>query len=204
MLKQAEENIEHIDNQLNKKRTFKLTSHHLLLGCLLIVTIIAIAGIALPTQNSGKSTFPYDTVTTYDVQGMINESLNPINKRLDDIKQKVDNINAKDIPGGDVSDFDAAEISFIDIYEGSGVVSKGKTYKLIAKKGDKKSRKNLSSGGGKFIVKLPDNTEHPLPSNDNGITASLYVKPGWTSFTIIYRYDEKDLANRTVSVKTSN
>ena len=200
-LKKAEENIEHIDNQLNKKRTFKLTSHHLLLGGLVIVAIIAIIGIVLPTQNSDKSALSYDTVKTSDVQRMINESQTSLRETLDDIKKKVDNINTKDY-SGDVPDFDGDKTSFIDIKGGGDLVQQGLTYTLKAKKGAWGNRTSLSTGGGEFIVILPDSTEHRLTSSDNGITASLYVKPDWTKFKIIYRYDNRDLGTRNVNVKT--
>lgn len=196
-LKKAEENIEHIDNQLNKKKAFKLTFHHMLLGGLVIVAIIAIAGIVLPTQSSNKGGFSYDSVTTSDVQGMINESLSPINRTLDDINKKVDNINSKDYFGSDLYgdnefDYDGNEISFIDIQDGGDTVTKGKTYKLTAKKGTVRNRQTLTTGGGAFIVKLPNGSEQRLESNDNGITASLYVNPEWSAFTIIYRYNNKE------------
>ena len=196
-LKKAEENIEHIDNQLNKKRAFKLTSHNLLLGGLVIVAIIAIAGIVLPTKSPDMGGLSFNTVTTSDVQGMINESLKPINRTLDDINRKVDNINTKDYFGSELYgdnpfDYDGDEISFIDIKDGGSTVTKGATYKLTAKKGNVGNRQTLTTGGGAFIVKLPNGSEEQLESNDNGITASLYVRPEWSSFTIIYRYNNKE------------
>lgn len=206
-LKKAEENIEHIDNQLNKKRAFKLTSYHLLLGGLVIVAIIAIAGIVLPTKSSNMGGFSYDTMTTSDVQGMINESLKPINKTLDNIIKKIDNINTKDYFGSDLYednefDYDGNEISFIDIQNGGDTVTRGTTYKLTAKKGTVNNRQTLTTGGGAFIVKLPNGSEQRLESNDNGITASLYVHPEWSTFTIIYRYNnKKNSRNITVAPK---
>lgn len=200
-LKKAEENIEHIDNQLNKKKAFKLKFHHLLLGGLVIVAIIAIAGIVLPTQSSN------DSVTTSDVQGMINKSLKPINRTLDDINKKVDNIKDKDNFGSDLYgdnglDYDGDEISFIDIQNGGYTVTRGATYKLTAKKGTVNNRQTLTTGGGAFIVKLPNGSEQRLESNDNGITASLYVHPEWSTFTIIYRYNNKENSrNITVAPK---
>lgn len=204
-LKKAEENIEHIDNQLNKKKVFKLTFHHLLLGGLVIVAIIAITGIVLPTQSSNKGGFSYDSVTTSDVQGMINESLRPINRTLDDINKKVDNINAKDNFGSDLygdkgSYYDGDEISFIDIKNGGSTVTRGITYKLTAKKGPVDNRQTLTTGGGAFIVKLPNGSEQQLESNDNGITASLYVQPKWSSFTIIYRYKDQEESRNITAV----
>lgn len=187
-LKKAEENIEHIDNQLNKKKAFKLTFHHLLLGGLVIVAIIAIAGIVLPTQNSNRVEFSYDTVKTFDVQRMINEALNPINTTLDDIKKEIGNID-NDNHEGDGFDNDGADISFIDIKDGGTTVKKGVTYLLTAKKGNINNRQPLTTGGGSFIVKLPNGDEKVLKSQDNGITASLYVDPDWTTFTIIYRFN---------------
>lgn len=206
-LKKAEENIEHIDNQLNKKRAFKLTSYHLLLGGLVIVAIIAIAGIVLPTKSSNMGGFSCDTMTTSDVQGMINESLKPINKTLDNIIKKIDNINTKDYFGSDLYednefDYDGNEISFIDIQNGGDTVTRGATYKLTAKKGPVNNRQTLTTGGGAFIVKLPNGSEQRLESNDNGITASLYVHPEWSTFTIIYRYNNKENSrNITVAPK---
>ena len=203
-LKKAEENIEHIDNQLNKKRAFKLTSHNLLLGGLVIVAIIAIVGIVLPTKSPDMGGLSFDTVTTSDVQGMINESLKPINRTLDDINRKVDNINTKDyfgseLYGDNAFDYDGDEISFIDIKDGGSTVTKGATYKLTAKKGNVNNRQTLTTGGGAFIVKLPNGSEQQLESNDNGITASLYVRPEWSSFTIIYRYNNKE-TSRNITV----
>lgn len=158
-LKKAEENIEHIDNQLNKKRAFKLTSHHLLLGGLVIVATIAIAGIMLPTKSSNMGGSSYDTVTTTDVQRMINESLKPINRTLDDINKKVDNINANDNFGSDLYgdngfNYDGDEISFIDIKNGGSTVTRGATYKLTAKKGNVDNRQTLTTGGGAFYCEI--------------------------------------------------
>lgn len=204
-LKKAEENIEYIDNQLNKKKTFKLTFHHLLLGGLVIVAIIAIAGIVLPTQCSNKGGFSNDSVTTSDVQGMINESLKPINRTLDDINKKVDNIKDKDNFGSDlygdnIFNYDGDKISFIDIKNGGDTVTRGITYKLTAKKGYGDNRQTLTTGGGAFIVKLPNGSEQQLESNDNGITASLYVQPEWSSFTIIYRYKDQEKSRNITAV----
>ena len=200
-LRRAEENIRHIDDQLNKRKSFKLNTKHLLLGGLVIVAIISIVGIFLPIQ---RSVWPYDTVTSSDVQEMIDQSLNPINKRLDNIKEKVDNVNIdkySDIykPVNHAPQFDGGETSFIDIKDGGDVVEHNRTYKLTAKKGPKKNRKNLSTGGGVFVVKLPDNTEIQLQSTDNGKTADLYVDPEWKSFTIIYRYGDSDVKDRKIT-----
>ena len=73
---------------------------------------------------------------------------------------------------------------------------------MTAKKGTVKNRQTLTTGGGAFIVKLPDGSEQRLESNDNGITASLYVHPEWSTFTIIYRYNNKENSrNITVAPK---
>ena len=116
-------------------------SYYLLLGGLVIVAIIAIAGIVLPTKSPDMGGLSFNTVTTSDVQGMINESLKPINRTLDDINRKVDNINTKDyfgceLYGDNPFDYDGDEISFIDIKDGGSTVTKGATYKLTAKKGN--------------------------------------------------------------------
>lgn len=203
-LKKAEENIELIDKQLNRKKSIKLTSNHFQLGALIIVAIIAILGIMLPTHVSDGGASSQDYLSTSDVLRMIDESLKPINKTLDDIKNKVENITTREdsdsnLLGDDGAVYDGHEISFIDI-EGDGSVRRGRTYTLTAKKGDKDHRKILSNGGGEFIVKLSDGTELPLESDNNGITASLYVNPQWEKFTIIYRYNKKELKNRPVTV----
>lgn len=206
-LKKAEENIEHIDNHLNRKRAFKLTSHHMLLGGLLIVAIIAIAGIVLPTQSSNKGGFSYDTVTTSKVQEMIDESLKSINKRFDDIKKKVDNINTKgysndDIFGGDVFDFDGDEITYISIGSSSdNTYHRSKTYALKARKGVSGQRINLETGGGQFFVLLSNGNEIPLVSTDGGKTSQLSIAPNYTdSFDIVYRFNGEEIYRRTVNI----
>lgn len=206
-LKKAEENIEHIDNQLNKKRAFKLTSHNLLLGGLVIVAIIAIAGIVLPTQSSNKGGFLYDYVTTSDVQGMINESLKPINKTLDDINKKVDNIKAKDNFGSDLYgdnglDYDGDETSYIAIGSASDIAFyRSKTYALKALKGTSGQRKSLETGGGQFIVLLSNGNEIPLVSTDGGKTSQLSIGQDYTdSFEIIYRSNGEVIYKRTVNI----
>ena len=203
-LKEAEEKIEHIDNQLNKKKSFKLTSRHLFLGCFVVVAIVAvIAGILLPTQTSNKGRFLYDTASTSDVQEMIDESLVPINEMLKNISEKVDNSTTNNFNGGSLQedlepDYDGSKVSFIDIKDGSDIVKKGLTYTLIAKKGDKNNRQKLTTGGGAFFVKLK-NKEQKLESKDNGKTASMYVKPEWSTFTIIYKYNNSDKSSREVT-----
>lgn len=206
-LKKAEENIEHIDNQLNKKKAFKLTFHHLLLGGLVIVAIIAIAGIVLPTQSSNKGGFLYDSVTTSDVQGMINESLKPINRTLDDINKKVDNIKDKDNFGSDLYgdnelDYDGDETSYIAIGSASDIVFyRSKTYALKALKGKYGQRKNLETGGGQFVVLLSNGNEIPLVSTDGGKTSQLSIGQDYTdSFEIIYRSNGEVICKRTVNI----
>lgn len=204
-LKKAEEDIEHIDNQLNKKKTFRFKSYHLLFANLVIVAIIAIAGIVLPTQSSNNEDFSYETVTKSDVQGMINKSLKPINRTLDDINKKVNNINTKDYFGSDLYgdngfDYDGDEITFIDIEDGGSTLTRGVTYKLTAKKGDVTNRQTLATGGGAFIVKMPNGIEQQLESNDNGITASLHVQSEWSTFTIIYKYNNIEKKSRMIKV----
>lgn len=86
-LKKAEENIEYIDSQLNKKNTFKLSSRHLLFGSIVIVTIVIIAVIiAVATPNYDE----YNIVSTARAQKMIDQSLEPINKTLDSILKPKD------------------------------------------------------------------------------------------------------------------
>lgn len=206
-LKKAEENIEHIDNQLNKKKAFKLTFHHLLLGGLVIVAIIAIAGIVLPTQSSNNGEFSYDSVTTSDVQGMINESLRPINRTLDDINKKVDNINAIDNFGSDLygdkgSYYDGDETSYIAIGSASdNEFYRSRTYALKALKGKSGQRKNLETGGGQFIVLLSNGDEIPLVSTDGGKTSQLSIGQDYTdSFEIIYRSNGEEIYKRTVNI----
>ena len=206
-LKKAEENIEHIDNQLNKKKAFKLTFHHLLLGGLVIVAIIAIAGIVLPTQSSNKGGFSYDSVTTSDVQGMINESLRPINRTLDDINKKVDNINTKDNFGSDLygdtgSYYDGDETSYIAIGSASdNEFYRSRTYALKARKGKSGQRKDLETGGGQFIVLLSNGDEIPLVSTDGGKTSQLSIGQDYTdSFEIIYRSNGEVIYKRTVNI----
>lgn len=206
-LKKAEENIEHIDNQLNKKKAFKLAFHHLLLGGLVIVAIIAIAGIVLPTQSSNKGGFSYDSVTTSDVQGMINEFLRPINRTLDDINKKVDNINAKDNFGSDLygdkgSYYDGDETSYIAIGSASdNEFYRSRTYALKALKGKSGQRKNLETGGGQFIVLLSNGDEIPLESKDGGKTSQLSIGQDYTdSFEIIYRSNGEEIYKRTVNI----
>lgn len=204
-LKKAEENIEHIDNQLNKKKAFKLTFHHLLLGGLVIV---AIAGIVLPTQSSNKGGFSYDSVTTSDVQGMINESLKPINRTLDDINEKVDNIKAQDNFGSDLygdngHDYDGDKTSYITIGSASDkAFYRSKTYALTALKGKYGQRESLETGGGQFIVLLSNGNEIPLESTDGGKTSQLSIEQDYTdSFEIIYRSNNgKDIYKRTVNI----
>ena len=206
-LKKAEENIEHIDNQLNKKKAFKLTFHHLLLGGLVIVAIIAIAGIVLPTQSSNKGGFSNNSVTTSDVQGMINESLEPINSTLDDINKKVDNIKVKDNFGSDQYgdnglDYDGDETSYITIGSTSDTAFyRFNTYTLTARKGKPRQRKNLKTGGGQFFVLLTNGTEIPLVSTDGGKTSQLSIGINYTDrFSIIYRYNEREIYKRTVKI----
>lgn len=206
-LKKAEENIEHIDNQLNKKRAFKLTSHNLLLGGLVIVAIIAIAGIVYPTQSSNKGGFSYDSLTTSDVRGMINESLKPINRTLDDINKKVDNINAKDnfsgdLYGDDGLNYDGDETSYIAIGSASdNAFYRSKTYAIKALKGKSGQRKNLETGGGQFIVLLSNGNEIPLVSTDGGKTSQLSIGQDYTdSFEIIYRSNGEVIYKRTVNI----
>ena len=132
-------------------------------------------------------------------------AIKQINRTLDDINRKVDNINTKDYFGSELYgdnpfDYDGDEISFIDIKDGGSTVTKGATYKLTAKKGNVDNRQTLTTGGGAFIVKLPNGSEEQLESNDNGITASLYVRPEWSSFTIIYRYNNKEKSRKITVV----
>lgn len=206
-LKKAEENIEHIDNQLNKKKAFKLTFHHMLLGGLVIVAIIAIAGIVLPTQSSNKGGFSYDSVTTSDVQGMINDSLKPINRTLDDINKKVYNIKDKDNFGSDLYgdnglDYDGDETSYITIGSASDIAFyRSKTYALKALKGKSGQRRNLETGGGQFIVLLSNGNEIPLVSTDGGKTSQLSIGQDYTdSFEIIYRSNGEVIYKRTVNI----
>ena len=204
----AEENIKHIDNQLNKKKKFKITSYQLLFGGLVIVAIVAIAGIVLPIQSSNKVVNPNENLTTSDVQIMIKEALKPINQTLDNINKIKDNVSTIDdiAPSTPIIapfKYDGDEISFIDIKNGGDYVESGVTYILTAKKGGSKHLQKLSSGGGLFIVKLPDGKEEELTSSDNGITASLYVRPEWNNFKIIYRYNNKDFVRIVQTVKPS-
>lgn len=213
-LKKAEENIEHIDNQLNKKKAFKLTFHHMLLGGLVIVAIIAIAGIVLPTQSSNKGGFSYDSVTTSDVQGMINESLRPINKVLDDISKKVNNMgsftqsfsvsssNGIYNPNSHSDTSDALEIDYISIVEGDNFVS-GKTYTLRAlKTKDDGKRAKLRTGGGQFIIELANGYRETLQSTDNGITASVKIGDDWVGeCSLIYSYKEHEFNLRKVTIR---
>lgn len=202
-LKRAEENIQHIDNQLNKKKAFRLTFHHLLLGGLVIVAIIAIAGIVLPTQSSNKG----GSLSNSDVQGMINESLKPINRTLDDIYKKVDNINDKDNFGSEMYgdnrlDYDGDETSYITIGSASDkAFYRSKTYALKALKGKSRQRKNLETGGGQFIVLLSNGNEIPLVSTDGGKTSQLSIGQDYTdSFKIIYRFNGEVIYKRTVNI----
>ena len=204
----AEENIKHIDNQLNKNKKFKITSYQLLFGGLVIVAIVAIAGIVLPIQSSNKVVNPNENLTTSDVQIMIKEALKPINQTLDSINKTKDNVSTIDDIASSTTTiepfkYDGDEISFIDIKNGGDYVESGVTYILTAKKGGSKHLQKLSSGGGLFIVKLPDGKEEELTSSDNGITASLYVRPEWNKFQIIYRYNNKDFVRRVQTVKPS-
>lgn len=213
-LKKAEENIEHIDNQLNKKRAFKLTSYNLLLGGLVIVAIIAIAGIVLPTKSSNMGGFSYDTMTTSDVQGMINESLRPMNKVLDDISKKVNNMgsftqsfSASSSDGTynhtSYSDTnDALEIDYISIVEGDDFVC-GQTYTLRALKTKSDGRRiKLKKGGGQFIIELANGNREILQSTDNGITSSVKIKDDWAGeCSLIYSYNGQEFTLRTVTIK---
>ena len=209
-LKKAEENIEHIDNQLNKKRLFKLTSQHLFLGGLVIVAIIAIMGIVMPTQNHNK----YDTVTKSVVRGMINETLRPINKALDDISKKVNNMEAltysfsassSDVtynPNSYSDKNDASDIDYISIVEGNDFVC-GKTYTIRAlKKKDDGKRIKLKTGGGQFIIELANGHRETLQSTDNGITSSVKIKDDWAGeCLLIYSYQGSEIKQRKVTIK---
>lgn len=201
-LRKAEENIEQIDNQLNRKKTIKLTSNHFQLAALVVVAIIAIAGVMLPTQTNK---FYQGYLSTSDVQRMIDKSLNPIKETMSDFREEVNNMTNRKHYGSSIFgesdiDYDGDKISFIDIKNGGNTVSRGATYTLTAKKGSTQSRQTLTTGGGVFIVQLPDGQEQQLTSNDNGITASLYVRPDWNSFTIIYRYNDKEISRLVTAV----
>lgn len=206
-LKKAEENIEHIDNQLNKKKTFKLTSHHLMLGGLVIVAIIAIVGIILPIQSSSSGeVLLNDTVTTYQVQEMINESLQPINRTLDDIKKKEYTINTKDYSDinlfGDKVYYDGNEITYIAIGSTTDTAFyRDKNYELKALKEISGQRQRLETGGGQFIVLLSDGREIPLVSQDGGKTSQLLIGQDYTDrFEIIYRFNGEEIYKRTVNI----
>lgn len=203
-IKKAEENIEHIDNQLNKKKTFKLTSQHLLLGGLVIVAIIAIAGIVLPTSSSNKGKI----ITTSYVQEMINKSLQPINRTLDDINKIVDNITTNEYSGSDLHiqdyefEYDGDEVTYISIGSSSdNAYYRSKTYTLKARKGRPGERVNIEVGGGQFIVLLSNGNEIPLVSSDGGKTSQLSIEQNYTnSFEIIYRFNGEDIYKRTVNI----
>ena len=204
-LKKAEENIEHIDNQLNRKRAFKLTSHHMLLGGLVIVAIIAIIGIVLPTQRW----ISYDTVTTSNVQEMIDESLKPINKALDDISKEVNKIHSFSASSSDgtynsnsYSDTsDALEVDWIAIVDADDFVC-GQTYTLRALKTKDGKKTKLKTGGGQFIIKLANGHREILTSTDNGITSSVSIEDNWTGdCSLIYSYKGKEMVQRNVKIK---
>lgn len=188
-LKKAEENITLIGNQLNRGKSFRLTSSHFQFGALIVVAIIAIAGVLLPTHVSYNGE-PYPNyLSKSDVQEMINKSLNPINETISNMKT-IGNEQS-------IENYDGDKISFIDI-QGNGTVKVGETYTLTAKKGSKPNLQKLTAGGGVFIVRLPDGQEETLESKDNGITASLHVE--WDKFTIIYRYNDKDTFREVTAV----
>lgn len=204
-LKKAEENIEHIDNQLNKKKTFKLTSHHLMLGGLVIVAIIAIVGIILPIQSSSSGeVLLNETVTTYQVQEMINESLQPINRTLDDIKKKEYTINTKDYSDINLfgDNYDGNEITYIAIGSTTDTAFyRDKNYELKALKEISGQRQRLETGGGQFIVLLSDGREIPLVSQDGGKTSQLLIGQDYTDrFEIIYRFNGEEIYKRTVNI----
>lgn len=195
-LEKAEKNIAHIDNQLNNKKPFRLNIQHLLLISLAVLAVIAVVVFVFPTQNS-ESVGTSQENAADNVQKMIDKSLKPINDAIADLRNKVGNEQpyvTQTIDG------DGDEISFIDIKGGGENVSKNKTYLLTAKKGNMHNRQNLSTGGGVFIVKLPNGQKQQLESKDNGITASLYVKPEWTDLLIVYRFNNQDLFSRKVKV----
>lgn len=173
-LKKAEESIEHIDNQLNKKRAFRLTSHHLLLGGLVVVAMTAVAGVFLPSQTSWKGDF----ATKDNVRTMIEGALSK---------------------GGSLSTYantaDGNEVSFIDVQE----ISKDE-YRLTAKKGLKGGYQSLETGGGEFFIQSKDGTKTPIPSADNGKTAILHATPHMTRVDIIYCVRDEVIQSRTIKV----
>ena len=180
-LEKAEENMAQINNQLNRKKSLRLTSAHFQLGAFVVVAIIAIAGIVLPTQKGGS-------YRTSDVQKMINESLKPINKTLDDIKKKVET-TANNEGDGD-------QVKFIDIDGGGPTVKADTTYQLTAQMG---KGQPLSKGGGTFvvIVKLTDDNEIKLElESKDGIRANLPVKKNWREFDLIYCYKNREVYRR--------
>ncbi len=198
-LKKVEENIEQIDNQLNKKRTFKFTQHHFQVGALIVVTIIAVAGIILPNHSSDGGILPQDIATKGNVKEMIDNALSPITRSIRGIQENVEDIKSGgSVIDGDSNSYDGNEVSFIDI-QGDGSVKRGKKYTLTAKKG-KKPYQSLKIGGGKFFIQLNDSTKISIPSTDNGKTASLSVDPNWTTFNIIYCVGNNIIKSRPVSV----
>lgn len=211
-LKKAEENIEHIDNQLNNKKRFNLKSHHLLFGTLVIIAIVAIFCILYSDKGANVSG---ETITRTDVQTMIDDSQKLIKKDLDEIKKLIDSLNSSVSDQctsnqsstivnnvDDATDYDGDEVTLIDIKDGPPVY-KGREYYLIAKKGTKRNRQPLCTGGGEFIIKLPDHKEIKLTSHDGGKTVTLNVELNWTNFKIIYRYKGRDVYSRDITVSST-
>ncbi len=207
-LKKAEENIEQIDKQLNRKKSFKLTSNHFQLSALIIVAIIAILGVMLPTPDDGES--PQEYLSISNAQGMIDESLNPIKETMSDISKELENMKntgySSPLTESKV-DYDGDEVTYIAIdTDDDTEFYYGNTYTVKALKNGMSSdgkviRQKLSKGGGQFIVQLTDGREIELESKDKGKTAQLSIGNDWpNSIDIIYRFMDTDVNCRQVLI----
>lgn len=220
-LKEAEKNIEQIDNQLNNKKSFRFASIHIQLIALVVVAIIAIVGVLLPVPSGDKSSSYY--LSRNDVQTMISKSLDPINKKLnmiDDLSKEFDDLsrNIVDMSGfygysgtdskyeqpynSTTEDQDGRNTSYIAIGTNKDThFYRNRSYTVKAKKGESGSRTYLETGGGQFFVKLKNGNEIELVSCDNGKTATLTIGNDWPSpFTIVYRFNGLDVCPRIVPI----
>lgn len=217
-LQDAKAKIKEIDQQLNGKKGFKLKPIHLLIGLNLILLVLTIVAIVMVMSGRGESNpdkptpgYHYAYVTTAEVQRMINDEVAPIEKSLKNIESKIDNVGSLTQsygassrgetynPSSNSDTSDALEIDWIAI-EGADYFECEKTYTLRALKAKNGKRELLTKGGGQFIVKY-GTTENKLTSTD-GIKAKITIDSDWTgSCKLIYRYDGRDLKERTVTIK---
>lgn len=196
-LKKAEEKIEQIDKQLNRKKSFRLISNHFQLGALIVVAIIAIAGILLPNQNSEGGKPLHDIVTKGDVETMIKNALTPINTKIEQVNSNISSKPSSELLSEDIHLTDGDELTWITIepLEPDELPRRGQTYTLFGRKKNPHGSGNidLEYGGGQFLVKFNDGEWSQLPSDDNGKTATFTIGDTWNKFSFKYTMNNVDI-----------